>query len=112
MAKFAEAANTGEHFPLNDEICALSAAVAAPEKVDAIETSRQALLKSSNEHVLYDVAGIIGFFAVITIVVDFAGHYSPGLAQGLWAAAGFLNKARAVRQTLCCRRRASKSKQV
>ncbi|CAE7949525.1 DnaJ-like subfamily B member 8 [Symbiodinium microadriaticum] len=48
-----------------------------------IRTAREALLAESNEHALLDTAGIIAFFATITIVVDFAGHFSPHLVNVL-----------------------------
>jgi hypothetical protein len=35
----------------------------------------------SQEHALYDTAGIIGFFATITIVVDFSGHFSEAIGK-------------------------------
>ena len=46
-----------------------------------ILVAREALLAKSNEHVLLDTAGIIGFFATITVVVDFAGHYSDDILK-------------------------------
>ena len=59
------------------------ATVLTPRKVDRIRVAREALLAASNEHALLDTAGIIAFFATITTVVDFAGHYSTQLLKML-----------------------------
>ncbi|CAE7172364.1 unnamed protein product [Symbiodinium microadriaticum] len=70
----------GQH-PLHQEIAALAHAVASPENAAKILVAREALLAKSNEHVLLDTAGIIGFFATITVVVDFTGHYSDDILK-------------------------------
>lgn len=76
MARGAETALLGWQHPLHDEISALAIAVASPETPEKIGLARKALAERSNEHALLDAAGIIGFFATITILVDFTGHSS------------------------------------
>lgn len=92
--------------PLHDEIGALVRAVAAPEDMEKIAQARKALLEKGNEHALYDTAGIIGFFATITIVVDFSGHFSEDLMKMFDKMANIISGGRKmrqmVRQTLCC----------
>ena len=106
MADVSETALLGGHHPLHDEIGALAFAVASPENMDEIRAARKALLAQSNEHVLLDVAGIIAFFATITTVVDFGGHFSPGLINTLNKIAKVISGARVARQrvrrVMCC----------
>jgi len=106
MADVSETALLGGHHPLHNEISALATAVASPEDMERIRTAREALLAESNEHALLDTAGIIAFFATITIVVDFAGHFSPHLVNVLNKMAKVISSARVarmiVRRLLCC----------
>mmetsp|Transcript_18736 Transcript_18736/g.44018 ORF Transcript_18736/g.44018 Transcript_18736/m.44018 type:complete len:107 (+) Transcript_18736:1004-1324(+) len=102
MADVAEVALVGGHMPLHDEIATLGRSVASPDQMELIRQARNALLEKSNEHVLLDTAGIIGFFATITLVVDFAGHYSDKITNMLAAMSKILSGARQVRQALCC----------
>ncbi|OLP88170.1 hypothetical protein AK812_SmicGene30559 [Symbiodinium microadriaticum] len=80
------------------KISALAAAVASPEKSqEPIRLAREALREKGQEHALLDVAGIIGFFATITIVVDFTGHKSEEFAQLLTRMASIIDLGRRVR---------------
>jgi len=97
MALVSETALLGAHHPLHDEISALAAAVASPESQEPIRLAREALREKGQEHALLDVAGIIGFFATITIVVDFTGHKSEEFAQLLTRMASIIDLGRRVR---------------
>mmetsp|Transcript_34045 Transcript_34045/g.41928 ORF Transcript_34045/g.41928 Transcript_34045/m.41928 type:complete len:109 (+) Transcript_34045:711-1037(+) len=106
MQNVSELALLGGHHPLHDEIGALARAVASPENRNEIARARKELLEKSNEHALYDVAGIIGFFATITTVVDFAGHFSGDMVKIFDKLSSVIAGAREMRQmvrrNLCC----------
>ena len=74
--------------------------------MEDIRLAREALVSKSNEHALWDTAGIIAFFATITTVVDFAGHFSDELPKVLKKLAKVISSGRHLRATcrrvLCC----------
>mmetsp|Transcript_83656 Transcript_83656/g.116270 ORF Transcript_83656/g.116270 Transcript_83656/m.116270 type:complete len:112 (-) Transcript_83656:198-533(-) len=100
MQNITETALLGAYHPLHNEIGALAAAVANPEDVEKIAQARKELVEKSNEHVLYDTAGIIGFFATITIVVDFTGHFSQDLKKLFDIMASIISSGRVMRQKI------------
>ncbi|CAK8997062.1 unnamed protein product [Durusdinium trenchii] len=106
MALVSETALIGGFHPLHPEISELAAAVASPENMEDIRLAREALVSKSNEHALWDTAGIIAFFATITTVVDFAGHFSDELPKVLKKLAKVISSGRHLRATcrrvLCC----------
>lgn len=81
----------GTHPPYQDE---LGRAVAMNERIAEAATALQA---AANEHALYDASGVIGFFAVITRIVDFTGHYYEEKTDVLFKIGGVLSVARRVR---------------
>lgn len=48
---------------------------------ERINTAARSLEKSGGEHALLDAAGVVGFFAAMTIMVDSSGHSSDRMRQ-------------------------------
>jgi len=84
----------GTHPPYRDELQGLGRAVAMNEGIAEAATALQV---AANEHALYDASGVIGFFAVITRIVDFTGHYYEEKTDVLFKIGGVLSAARRVR---------------
>lgn len=85
--------------PLHTEIAALAAVVAAnPENAQKAQDARDALVSAAgNRHALLDAAGIIAWFATITTVVDFSGHYNSKVIVILDRIASILRAGRKLR---------------
>mmetsp|Transcript_39806 Transcript_39806/g.96081 ORF Transcript_39806/g.96081 Transcript_39806/m.96081 type:complete len:105 (+) Transcript_39806:954-1268(+) len=94
MAYVAGEAILGEKPPHWEELSALGRAVALKE---GVYEAAEALKAVSNEHAVYDASGIIGFFASITKIVDFTGHYSDTFPSRLERVGAVLNGARYIR---------------
>lgn len=104
MANLSGEAILGEDsIPYRTEIAALAKAVGDGEPEDKVRLAREALIKASgNEHSVLDTAGIVGFFASITKIVDFSGHYSDDIMNLVDRMSAVLTASCRVRQTLCC----------
>lgn len=90
--------------PLHEEITLLAKIMATvPEQVEKVQEARNNLLnakKGGNQHALLDTAGVIGFFASITIIVDATGHYSDEFPNDLARLGTFLSAGHRMRSTL------------
>ena len=96
MAYLGGEAVRGEKPPLTLELESLGKAIASGE---GITEAREALRRaSSNDHAVYDAAGIIGLFASMTKIVDFTGHYSPDLPIMLDRLGKVVSRARHTRE--------------
>jgi hypothetical protein len=96
MAAVSGFAIMGEDPPLTTELKAFGQAIARGDPTE-IATTRQTLLDTSNEHAVLDAAAVVGFFASITKIVDFSGHYSNELVVMLEKMAVVLDRARKTR---------------
>ena len=97
MAFVAGEAILGEKPELWKELSALGRAIALNQGVPEATAALQAV---SNEHALYDASGVIGFFASITKIVDFTGHYADDYPRILEKVGGILSGARRVRHSI------------
>lgn len=90
----------GEVPPLVPEIEAFGKAVSGGNP-NEIEEARKALRDAAgNEHAGLDAAAVVGFFASITKIVDFSGHYDLELSKMMQKMEKVLGGARTVRMFL------------
>jgi len=94
MAYVTGEAILGTHPPHWNELYELGRAVAQNEGVTEAAAALQAV---TNEHALYDASGVVQFFATITKIVDFTGHYLDDLTNICFTIGGILSVARRVR---------------
>lgn len=99
MAAVSGKAIMGEDPPLTNELKAFGQAIASGNPNEIAKT-RQALLDASNEHAVLDASVVVGFFASITKIVDFSGHYSNDLMVMMETMEVVLSGARKVRRFL------------
>jgi hypothetical protein len=104
MANLSGEAIFGENgVPYREEISSLAKSVGDGEPEEKVKEARDALAKvAGNDHAVLDTAGIVGFFASITKIVDFSGHYSDDIMKMVDRMSNVLSGARRIRQTLCC----------
>lgn len=57
-------------------------------------------MAAGNDHAVLDAAAVVGFFASITKIVDFSGHYSDDLMKFLEKMEKVLSGARKVRMVI------------
>ena len=97
MAAVSGKAIMGSDPPLTKELEDFGSALAKGDKKE-IDEARKALRDAAgNDHAVLDAAAVCGFFASITKIVDFAGHYSSDLMTSLDKMAIVLSGARKIR---------------
>ena len=100
MAAVSGKAIMGQDPPLNDELVAFGKAIASGDPKLIAETREALRLAAGNDHAVLDAAAVVGFFASITKLVDFSGHYNNDLMKFLEKMEKILSGARKVRMAI------------
>ena len=70
-----------------------------PESNQGVDQARKELCHVANQHAMLDAAGVIGFFASVTRIVDLTGHYSDDFPKAIYKIGRLLSFCQRIRHS-------------